>query len=105
MPVAIPMTEEVALTNETLRSTDHRLELWGPDAGKPWPRRLKCRRTYNNAFVRWYADNENKFAMKLRLLKRTDTILHIGFCDATTILTASVMDWVIDVDVVWECEH
>ena len=90
---------------EPLRYTDHRLELWVSDVGKPWPPRLKCRRKYHRAFARWYAENEQRFAVKLRLLKRTDTILHIAFCRVTTILTASVMDYEIDVDAVFDCTH
>ena len=95
----------VCVRSDSINFADHRVELRIPDAGKPWPRRLKCRRQFHKAFVRWYTENEDKFAVKLRLLQRTDTLLHIGFCGIGPILTAWLEESEINVNVIWECTH
>ena len=72
---------------------DYRVDLRDPEAcGKPWPRNLGCRRPLHNSFIQWYAANEDKFAIKLELLKPTDACLDVGFRAINAILTAHLVE-------------
>jgi hypothetical protein len=88
-----------------LRYSEHQLPIRKPEARcKAWPRHLHCRRRTHKAFLRWYSENEPKFAIKLELLRRTDTDLDIGFCRINRIVTASLVDDEIIIAVMWEGE-
>jgi hypothetical protein len=88
-----------------LRYSEHQLPIRKPEARcKAWPRHLHCRRRTHKAFLRWYSENEPKFAIKLELLRRTDTDLDIGFCRIDRIVTASLVDDEIIIAVMWEGE-
>lgn len=88
------------VTREPLIS-DYHVDLREPEARcKPWPRGLHCRRPLHNALFRWYAANEDQFAIKLALLKHTGALLDIGFCGINRILTAHLIDDGINVSVV-----
>ena len=90
------------MTQDLLYS-DHRLAIHDPEARrKPWPRQPHCRRRLHKAFLHWYAANEERFAIKLELFKRTDTWLHMGFCGISQILTAELTTYEINIVVEWQ---
>jgi len=71
---------------------DYRIDLRDPQAcGKPWPRSPRCRIPLHNSFFQWYAVNENRFAIKLHMLKHTGRCLEIGFGGINPILTAHLV--------------
>jgi hypothetical protein len=63
---------------------------------------VRCRRALHNAFFQWYATNEDRFAIRLKLLKHTGACLDIGFCGINPILTAHLIDDGLNVSVVSE---
>jgi hypothetical protein len=90
------------VTRELLIS-DYRVEIRDPEAcGKPWPRNLRCRRPLHNDFFQWYATNEDRFSIRLELLRHTGGCLDIGFRGINPILTAHLSDDEITVSVVSE---
>lgn len=87
---------------EPLEHSRHEVAIREPDAlCRPWPPEVRCRRRLHKAFCRWYRTNQEKFAIKLELLKRTDAYLDIGFCGISRIVTASLTTWEINVYVEW----
>jgi hypothetical protein len=97
------MAEIACRTKAPLRYNDHRLAIRAPEAHcKPWPRTPHARRPFHKAFFRWYAMNEEGFAIKLELLKRTDTCLDIGFCKIDRVVTAGLTDDEINVYINWQ---
>jgi hypothetical protein len=93
----------IPVSKEPLRYTDHHVAIRDPAARcKPWPHRLHCRRRAHRAFVQWYAENEERFAVKLELLKRTDTCLEIGFCGFNHIVAATLAHDEISIPVIWD---
>jgi hypothetical protein len=99
------MLVDLSLTeapNDDLPYLDHRLLLPRLEARcQPWPHGRHCRRRAHRAFLQWYTKNEARFAVRLELLKRTDTCLHIGFCRISRILTAALTYDGISVAVTW----
>jgi len=91
------------MAKEPLLYSDHHLTIREPEARcEPWPHRLHCRRRAHRAFLRWYATNEERFATKLELLKRTDTCLDIGFCKISRVVTAELAYDEIGIAVIWD---
>lgn len=83
--------------------SDYRVPLREPGAPcTPWPRELIFRRRWQKAFIQWYTANEQRFAIKLELLKLTDTRLAVGFSGVSRALTANVMCNEISVVVEWQ---
>lgn len=97
-----PERAGIPLVKEPLEYPGHEVPIRDPDARcRPWPPDVRCRRRLHKAFCRWYAANQENFAIKLELLKRTDTYLDIGFCRISRVVTASLTTWEINVDVEW----
>ena len=67
-----------------------------------WPHWRHCRRRVHGAFFQWYAASEQRFAIKLELLKRTDTCLEIGFRKFNRVVTATLVDGEMSIPVIWE---
>ena len=85
------------------RYSDHHVALHLPEARcKPWPRHLHCRRRMHKAFLKWHAENQARFVVRLELLKRTDDCLDIGFRGISRVLSATVTDDEIIVAVNWD---
>jgi hypothetical protein len=94
--------EGLPLTKKPRQYSDHNLgirETMGDC--RPWPHKRHCRRRFHAAFFRWYAANEQKFAVKLELLMRADKFLHIGFCNISRIVTALVTSDEISIQINW----
>jgi hypothetical protein len=91
------------MTEEPLQYSDYHIAVHEPEARcKPWPQRLHCRRRSHRAFLQWYAENRENFAIDLELLKRTDTRLHIGFRKISQIITATLAYDAISIAAVWD---
>jgi hypothetical protein len=70
---------------------DHHVPLREPAAGSmPRPMQFRPRRRWQSVFLRWYSDNQDRFVIKLELLKRTDTHLYIGFGEISRVITAMI---------------
>jgi hypothetical protein len=96
------MAEAPPVTEEPLRYSNHPIAIRRPETRcKPWPHNPHCRRRYHKAFFQWYAANAEKFAIKLELLKRTDSSLEIGFCNLNRVVTACVSGEDISIPIVW----
>jgi hypothetical protein len=86
--------------------SEYRVEIRVPGAcGKPWPQILRCRRSLHNSFCQWYAANEDRFAIKLELLKHAKSCLEIGFVSINRILVAHLVDNGIRVSVVSQAKY
>jgi hypothetical protein len=91
------------MDKKPIQRDEYHLAIREPEARcRPWPRRLHCRRRAQRAFVHWYAANEERFAIKLELLKRTDDFLEIGFCKFNRIVTAILARNEISIPVTWK---
>lgn len=98
----IPTFEILPPMKTPLQYTDHPIAIRAPAARcTPWPRRWHCRRRFHKAFLHWYTTNEDKFAIKLELLKRTDWSLDIGFCQIGRVVTAELGIDEINILIVW----
>lgn len=101
LPISPP--DEPHPAKEPFQYNDHRIAIHAQDAPcKPWPRRPHARRRFHEVFFQWYAAHEEKFAIKLELLKRTDRGLDIGFCKIDRIVTAVFTDSEIAINVDWQ---
>ncbi len=82
--------------------SDHHVPLRQPEVRcRPWPNGLHRRRRWQNAFSQWYSANEERFVIKLELLKRTDAYLGVGFCGVSRVITASITCDEIAIAVEW----
>src|SRR5436853_67292 len=71
-----------------IQYSNHHVPLLEPDAKcMPWPKELKRRRRWQNAFFDWYSVNEERFAIKLEVIGLIDTRLDVGFCGASRVIT------------------
>jgi hypothetical protein len=100
--VLISMTEITSPAKKPLQYDNHPVPIKQPQTScEPWPHKRHCRRRFHKAFFRWYAANEEKFAIKLELLKRTDSTLEIGFCHISRVITAQLTDDEIGIPIDW----
>jgi hypothetical protein len=71
---------------------DYRIDLREPaESGRPWATR-HCRRPLHNAFFQWHAANQDKFAIRLKMLRHAGRCIDLGFCGINRILTAHLVD-------------
>jgi hypothetical protein len=83
--------------------SDHHVPIWDREARcKPWDHRKHCRPEIQKAFFLWYHENEQRFAIKLKLLRCTDRMLEIGFCLVAPVVTAWLTRTEIEIVVNWE---
>lgn len=94
-PSAAPLTH--------VQYSNHHVPLREPETKcVPWPKELKRRRRWQKAFFEWYGDNEERFAIKLELLRRTDTHLDVGFRGISRVITACIICDEITISVEWQ---
>ena len=83
--------------------SNHRVPIRSPEMKcVPMPMELKRRRKWQRSFFEWYSDNEDRFAIKLALLRRTGGQLDVGFCGVSRVVTACIMCDEITVVVEWQ---
>lgn len=98
----IPLNDAVRPAKEPLRYNEHHLPIRvARDGYRNWPRRLRARRRAHKAFIRWYAENEPRFAIRLAVIKRTDVTIFMGFRGISGIINAALTDDEISVSVDW----
>jgi hypothetical protein len=100
--VVITVFGEPPQAKKPLRYSDHPIAIRLSQARcKPWPHTRHCRRRFHKAFFKWYAANEQKFSIKLELLKRTDRSLDVGFCNISRVVKTYVGDTDIAIPIDW----
>jgi hypothetical protein len=57
-----------------------------------WPRRIEARRQIHNAFDRWYRANQDRFAIRLEFIRRTDKVLSFGFAGIDRAINCALID-------------
>jgi len=68
---------------------------------KSWPRRMKARPMIQRAFDRWYRASQDRFAIKLEFIRRTDSCLTFGFQGVNRIIDVSLSND-LSVHVTWD---
>ena len=65
---------------------------------------MKARPRIQREWLRWLSENRQRFAVPVRITKRTDRWIEMAFVGANPILSATLTRWEINIAVEWQGE-